>query len=156
MKLTILSVGKQNVPYLSEGEAVYLKRLKHYVSIHQINVQAEKMTKNTNVDIVKDAEADRLLSKISNSCLLIALDERGKQVTSEQFASKLEDFQLRSIANIVFIIGGPFGLSKKIRAKADWVMSLSNMTLMHDMVPLILLEQLYRAFTIIRGEKYHK
>lgn len=156
MKITLLSVGKQNVSYLSEGESIYLKRLKHYVPVNQVYVPAEKISKTSNPQLIMEAEADRLLSKLPDPNYLIVLDERGTQVSSRQLAKKFEDFQLRSLVNVVFIIGGPLGLSEKVRKKANWVMSLSKMTLMHDMVPLILLEQMYRAFSIIRGEKYHK
>ncbi len=156
MKITILTVGKKNTSYLSEGESLYLKRLKHYVQLSQVIIPAEKILKNMNTTIIMANEAERLIRKLPRPCILVAMDAQGKQMTSEAFAKKIQEFQNKSIENLVFVIGGPLGLSAKIKDSADQILSLSKMTLMHDMVPLVLLEQLYRAFTIIRDEKYHK
>jgi len=156
MKIEIFTVGKIKAGFLSDGEQVYLKRLKHYTSISQSVIKAEKIGQSTNRDVILNKEADRFYDKIKAGDLLVALDKSGNQMTSEQFAKTIQKWQFSGKKRLVFMIGGALGLSSHILKKADFVLSISKMTFQHDMAKLILLEQLYRSYTIINGEKYHK
>ncbi len=156
MKITILTVGKNKVAYLLDGEAEYLKRLKHYVQIRIESITPEKITRNIQVEQILQKESMKLLSKIPKNGIVIVLDQRGKQLTSEALSEQLQSFQNQSVSELYFVIGGPHGLHESVRTRAAKVLSLSKMTLMHDMVRLILFEQIYRAYTILAGEKYHK
>jgi len=144
------------VSYFLEGEADYLKRLKHYSRVEIQWVRSEKIVGSRSTDEILSVEGERLMNKIPPDSTLVALDRRGKGLTSEGLASMILKWQNRSIKEVVFLIGGPLGLSNTLLSRADVVLSLSKMTFTHEMVRLILLEQLYRSFTILRGEKYHK
>lgn len=156
MKITILTVGKNKVSYLLDGETEYLNRLKHYVPMQIESIVPEKITKNIQVEQILKKEAEKLLAKIPQHAMVIALDQRGQQMTSEDLADQIQNYQNQSVPELYFVIGGPHGLHESVRSRANKILSLSKMTLMHDMVRLVLLEQLYRACTILAGEKYHK
>jgi 23S rRNA (pseudouridine1915-N3)-methyltransferase len=156
MHIKILTVGDNKFSYLKEGEALYIKRISRYADIEIDFVKPEKITKSRSVPILLKSEAERIRSKISGSAFVCALDRRGKALTSKAFAQSLQTWQNRSISNLVFCIGGPLGLDDDFVRQADFVLSLSNLTFPHDLVPLIFLEQLYRAWTLVKGEKYHK
>lgn len=150
MKITIIQVGKTKTSYFQESEAEYIKRLHPYAHISIITVKESKITQKA-----KDQEAQHILAQIPTKTLIIALDETGKQFTSPNFATFLTEIRDQKGANITFIIGGAFGLSPAIKQKAHTTIALSTMTFTHEMVRTILLEQLYRAFTIIQGKTYH-
>jgi 23S rRNA (pseudouridine1915-N3)-methyltransferase len=156
MRIEILTVGVNKIAYLTEGEKDYLNRLKHYCNISMKSVKEEKVTKKQSVDKIIRIEEERLISQISAQSWIVALDRRGEMLSSEDLAQKMIQWQNRSVKEIIFIIGGVLGLSDKILRKVNLVISLSRMTFTHEMIRLILLEQLYRGFTILRGEKYHK
>lgn len=139
MKVTLLLNGKTAGTYLKTGIDDYVSRLGHYISFSAVELK----------------ESQDMLKQVRPSDYLILLDERGKEYGSVSWARHLEDLFVHSQKDIVFAIGGPFGFAKEDYARADEMMSLSQMTFSHQMVRLIFLEQLYRAMTIIKGEHYH-
>ena len=156
MKFDIMTVGKIKPGFFYEGEKEYLKRLQRYIKTTCTIIKAEKISQSTNDEIVKQRESQRIIEKLASGDFIVALDKSGTLIKSEQLSNKIEQWQMNGRQRIVFIIGGAVGLSNAIINKADFVLSMSTMTFQHDMAKLILLEQLYRAFTIIRSEKYHK
>jgi 23S rRNA (pseudouridine1915-N3)-methyltransferase len=155
MKITLLMVGKTEDAYLKEGIDKYLKRLKHYVKIEIGEIAELKNTKTLTRDQQKAKEAELILKKLNPPDYVILLDENGMQLSSPQLASYLDKKALSSTSNLVFIVGGPFGFDDTIYHRANDKLSLSSMTFSHQMVRLFFVEQLYRAFTIIKGEPYH-
>jgi 23S rRNA (pseudouridine1915-N3)-methyltransferase len=154
MKYEILLLGKTKDSFLAEGIEEYIQRLKHYADI---NLKLLKVKKNQGSDqVIIEREADLLLNNLTPSTYSIALDSRGKQLSSKGLAKKIDDFEKTGIRHISFIIGGPLGLSMRVLEKANLSISLSKMTFTHDMVRMLLVEQLYRAHTILSGGKYHK
>ncbi|HHW48385.1 MAG TPA: 23S rRNA (pseudouridine(1915)-N(3))-methyltransferase RlmH [Clostridiaceae bacterium] len=159
MKITIVAVGKLKEKYLREGIAEYSKRLSRFCDLQIIEVADEQAPDNLSSaqeEQVKKKEAGRILKRISSGSLLIVLDVKGKKLDSEAFAEKLQSFFLSGNSNITFVIGGSLGLDDELVRKADFRLSLSDMTFPHQLARLILLEQLFRAFKIINGEVYHK
>ena len=155
MKITLLTVGKTEDAYLKEGIDKYLKRLKHYIKIEIAEVTELKNTKALTRDQQKTKEAELILKKLGASDHVILLDENGGQLSSLQFASYIDKKALSSVNNLVFIVGGPYGFDESIYQRANDKISLSSLTFSHQMVRLFFVEQLYRAFTIIKGEPYH-
>ena len=155
MKITLIQVGKTEDKYLLEGIDKYEKRLKHYITFSTVTIPALKNTKSLNFDEQKKKEAELILKSISNTDYVILLDEKGKVFTSVQFADQLNKFMNRAVQNLVFIIGGPYGFDEKIYNRANEKLSLSTMTFSHQMVRLFFTEQIYRAYTILKGEPYH-
>ena len=139
-----------------ELESDYFKRLKYYCPVSVHVVKGERITKSSVEEAVKEKESERLLAKIPNGALIVVLDERGKQYTSKKLAEQVQEWQNRSIQHVAFVLGGPLGLSDQVRKKANLVLSLSKLTFVHEMARVVLVEQLYRAWTILRNEKYHK
>lgn len=154
MKIRLICAGKTTDQYLIEGIERYCKRLKHYVSFELIELPEVK-GKSKTPETVKEEEGKIFLSKIDRNDYVILLDENGKLLTSVDFSESLQNKMNRSISSVVFIIGGPFGFSQSVYAVANEKLSLSKMTFSHQMIRLFFTEQLYRAFTILRGEKYH-
>lgn len=152
MKHHMLLLGKAKTSYIESGIDDYLKRLNHYTQFSVKLIKEKKNTRNND----PTAEGALLLSNVPPGSFVIALDPLGKQVSSEEFAEKITSWEGRAIKSICYIIGGPLGLSDEVRKRADVLLSLSRMTFTHDMTRLLLVEQLYRAYTIKRGEKYHK
>lgn len=156
MKIELLFIGKTKEPYLAAAIDDFRKRLGHYVRL-EIKTLKEKHGRGRTGDRqIRDMEGDILLQAKSASSLLVALDVSGKQVSSEGLSAKLSRWENQGRQAVTFVIGGPLGLADKVLATADFVLSLSKMTFTHDMSRFILLEQLYRAYTIKAGEKYHK
>jgi len=155
MKITLLSIGKTEDAYIREGIDKYLKRLKHYTKLELVDLPELKNTKALTQDQQKTKEAEMIFKKITNTDFLILLDEKGMELTSSQFASYLDKKAISSTANIVFVIGGPYGFDSTVYQRANDKLSLSRMTFSHQMVRLFFVEQLYRAHTIIKGEPYH-
>jgi 23S rRNA (pseudouridine1915-N3)-methyltransferase len=154
MKIELWVIGKTNFDYLKEGIAVYEKRLKHYVSFDIVTIPDVKNPPD-NADLLKIKEGELILTKLQKDDFLILLDEYGKQRTSVEFADFLEKKQIDGAKRLIFQIGGAFGFSQAIFERANMTISLSKMTFSHQMIRLFFVEQLYRAFTIIKGEKYH-
>ena len=147
MKITIVAIGKLKEKFLVEGVAEYLKRLRLFSKI-EIREIPECRT--------IDEEGKKILAQMPKDSFVFVLDVAGTAITSENFAKKISDLNLRGVSNITFVIGGAFGLSEEVKKISDFKMSLSEMTFTHQMARLILLEQIYRAFKINRGEPYHK
>lgn len=147
MKITIIAIGKLKEKFLVEGVTEFLKRLRLFSKI-EIREILECRT--------VEEEGKKLLSQVPESSWLCVLDVKGQAITSEKFAEKISELNLHGVSNLTFIIGGAFGLSDEVRKAADFLLSLSEMTFTHQMARLILLEQIYRAFKINRGEPYHK
>jgi 23S rRNA (pseudouridine1915-N3)-methyltransferase len=158
MKITIIQVGKTRQSYFQEAEAEYLKRLQPYAAVKIITLKEASAPYDQNEStraVAKQKEALEIQRHIPADTFLIALDEHGKTISSVQFADFLRKKRDFEGANITFIIGGPFGLAEQILKQARLILSFSPMTFTHEMIRTILLEQIYRAFTIISGKKYH-
>ena len=159
MKIRIIAIGKIKEPYLKQGIDEYFKRIKPYSQIEIIEVNDEPVCDNpheSEINKVKDVEGERVLKLLKPQDFLISLDLNKKQFTSPEFAKYLEDKFVQGGSNITFVIGGSYGLSDALKKRANDSFSLSNMTFLHQMTRLILLEQIYRAFKINRNETYHK
>ncbi|WP_299255157.1 23S rRNA (pseudouridine(1915)-N(3))-methyltransferase RlmH [uncultured Cytophaga sp.] len=154
MKLHLWTIGKTNDAYLKEGCDQYLKRLPHYLPFEYIEIPEPKNTKLSS-DVLKKEEEKILLSRLQDSDQLILLDEKGSEFTSAEFSQFIQKKMNTVSGNLIFLIGGPYGFSEAIYKRANGKVGLSKMTLSHQMVRLFALEQLYRACTIIKGEKYH-
>lgn len=155
MKVEFWMIGKTAFPYLDEGMAIYEKRLGHYISYSSVIIPDLKNAGNLQPEQVKQKEGELLISKLKKEDFLVLLDEKGKQLTSVEFSSFLEQKFQHSAKRMVFLVGGAWGFSTEIYQRADYQLSLSKMTFSHQMVRLFFLEQLYRAMTIQRGESYH-
>lgn len=155
MTIKLVVVGKTEEKYLCEGIDIYRARLEHYCRFEMVTIPALKGARSLSKEQLKDREAELILKNLSATDECILLDERGKEFTSSSWAQHLEQKFAHSSRNIVFVIGGSMGFGNKVYERADGMMSLSRMTFSHQMVRLIFLEQLYRAFTIIEGEPYH-
>ncbi len=155
MELQLLTVGKTTLPYVQKGIDDYLQRLKRYIPYRINSVPDIRNAKALTENQQKDKEGDLLLANIQSSDLCILLDEHGKEYTSVEFAKELQKYMASGRKRVIFIIGGPYGFSEKIYARADAKISLSKMTFTHEMVRLFFTEQVYRAMTILRGEPYH-
>ena len=156
LKIRIIVVDRTRSAFLREGESFYLGRLRRYVQADWEEVRPVKMVKGKRDDEILDAEEEFLSRKLSQKDYIVALDRAGEPLDSEELARWLEHLARRAPGGVCFIIGGPLGLSRTLLNRAQKVLSLSRLTLTHEMSRLLLLEQLYRAMTILRGEKYHK
>ncbi len=155
MKITLLFTGKTEDSWIKNGFEQYIKRLEHYCSLEIIEIPAIKQSGKVSPTEQNKAEGELQLSKFAPSDRLVLLDEKGKEFSSQGMATWIEKQQLAGHKRVVFLVGGPFGFSEKIYERANERISLSQMTFSHQMVRVILAEQLYRGFTIIKGEKYH-
>lgn len=154
MKLHLWTIGKTNDAYIKEGCDQYVKRLPHYLPFEYIEIPEPKNTKLSS-DVLKKEEEKIIISKLQDSDQLILLDEKGSEFTSVEFGQFIQKKMNSVSGNLIFLIGGPYGFSETIYKRANGKVALSKMTLSHQMVRLFALEQLYRACTIIKGEKYH-
>ncbi|OYT16311.1 MAG: 23S rRNA (pseudouridine(1915)-N(3))-methyltransferase RlmH [Bacteroidetes bacterium 4572_77] len=155
MKIKMLYVGKTTDKAVILGMEKYLKRMKKYVSFSQDMVPGLKNTKNLSEKEIKQKEGKMILDKLSPHDFLILLDENGKEFNSVAFASLIEKKMLHATRSIVFLIGGAYGFSDDVYNKAQQKIALSQMTFSHQIIRLIFMEQIYRAFTIINKEPYH-
>ncbi|MDR3630783.1 MAG: 23S rRNA (pseudouridine(1915)-N(3))-methyltransferase RlmH [Desulfocapsaceae bacterium] len=155
MKIEVLFLGKTKDAYLAEGINGYIARLSHYVSLSVKTVKM-KAKAQWNDEIIKEQEGKLLLNHVPAGAFKVVLDSRGRQCTSEELAALLDRWEQRGEKQISFLIGGALGVSQEVETGADLLLSFSKMTFTHDMIRLFLLEQLYRAYTIKAGEKYHK
>ncbi len=152
MKHELVFLGKTKDSFLTTGIEDYASRLRHYT---QLRTKVLKEKKNRGgADL--DSEGSQLLQTVPAGWLVVALDSRGRQYSSEDFATLIDSWEQRGTKGVSYLIGGPWGLSDAVVERADVCLSLSQMTFTHDMARLLLLEQLYRAYTIKAGEKYHK
>ena len=158
MRITILAVGKLKEKYLREGVAEYAKRLAPFAKIDFAELSEERLPEGFSPAEKEKAltrEGERLLARVRDGSYLTVLDLSGKALSSEELAKLVEDKMTEGVSDFTFIIGGPFGISDEVRKAADMRLSLSKMTFTHQMTRLILTEQIYRSFKIIKGEKYH-
>lgn len=155
MKITFTVVGRNGDKAIEGLIDRYLKRLTHYVRFDVRQIADVKIPKSATNEMQKDLEGRAILASIEPSDHVILLDERGKEPTSRGFAEIIERHMLGGTRNLVFVVGGPFGFSREVYSRANAMLALSRLTLTHEMVRLFFVEQVYRAFTIIRGESYH-
>ena len=154
-KMKIIVVGRTKEAFLKKGESFYLERLKRYISTEWVEVKPAKIRKGGRESDIIDVEGRAIQANLRQKDHIIAMDPSGKIYDSPGLAARI-DRLLSSSHKLIFITGGPLGLSQEIISSAHEVLSLSRLTFTHEMARLVLLEQLYRAFTIMRGEKYHK
>jgi len=155
MKIELAVIGKTSIGYLKQGIDEYIKRLKHYVPFEIKYIDDIKNTKNISEDQQKRTEGAKILSLLDKSDFVVLLDEHGKEYTSMQYSSYIQKRMLSGAKKVVFVIGGPYGFSQEVYDRANDKISFSKMTFNHEMIRLIFIEQLYRAYTIINHEPYH-
>ena len=158
MRITIVCAGKIKEKYLTAGISEFLKRLKPMAQVEVLEVHEEKMPENPSEaekQQVLQKEGEKLLKLVPAGSYLFVLDVYGEELSSEELAARIDKLGVSGRSNLTFLIGGAFGLSREVRQAADMKLSFSPMTFTHQMVRLLLVEQIYRAFKINRGEKYH-
>ena len=155
MKITLLTVGKTDKDWVRQGIDIYATRMKHYFPFSIVEIPELKNVASLSEDQIKTKEGELILKNIKPAEDVILLDERGRELSSVEFAKALQDKISYIGKDIVFIIGGAYGFSEAVKQRANSKISLSKMTFSHRMVRAIFVEQLYRAFTIMKGEPYH-
>lgn len=155
MKITFLVVGKTSEPWAIQAIQEYEHRLKHYFSFQTVVIQTPKSASKFTPDQLKQYEAEQILSFLKPGEKMVLLDEKGSMHTSEDFAQYVQKKLNAGIRNLIFVVGGPFGFAPSVYEACDERISLSKMTLTHQMVRVLFIEQLYRAGTILRNESYH-
>lgn len=155
MRITLLCVGKTDDSQLVAIVDKFQQRLKHYVPFRMVSIPDVKNTKHLRTDQQRAREADTILKQLSPGDHVVLLDERGKEYRSVDFAAYLNKLMVGSMQHVVFVVGGPFGFEETVYQRANSRLSLSKMTFSHQMVRLFFVEQLYRAFSILKGEPYH-
>ncbi|KRD95095.1 23S rRNA (pseudouridine(1915)-N(3))-methyltransferase RlmH [Priestia megaterium] len=159
MNISIITIGKLKEKYLKQGIQEYLKRLSSYAKVEIIELADEKAPENlseSEMEQVKQKEGERILAKISDDTHVIALAINGKQKSSEELAKEIDSLATYGKSKITFVIGGSLGLSSEVMKRSNAALSFSKMTFPHQLMRLVLVEQIYRAFRIIRNEPYHK
>ncbi|WP_313233060.1 23S rRNA (pseudouridine(1915)-N(3))-methyltransferase RlmH [Tissierella praeacuta] len=159
MNIRVIGVGKIKEKYIQEGIKEFTKRLSRYCSLDIVEIDDEKAPESLSekeMDMVKNKEGDKILSKIPQSSFVIALVIEGKQLSSEDLSIKMKELMINGTNDISFVIGGSLGLSKDVINRSNFKLSFSKMTFPHQLMRLILLEQIYRGWRIMRGEPYHK
>lgn len=159
MKITVITVGKIKEKYLKDAIAEYSKRLSRYCKLEILEVADEK-TPNGASEIVeeniREKEGERILKLIKEDAYVITLEISGKMLTSEELADRIETLGIQGKSHLVFVIGGSIGLGREVLRRSDYALSFSKMTFPHQLMRVILLEQIYRSYRIINGEPYHK
>ena len=159
MKITVITVGKIKEKYLKDAIAEYTKRLSKYCKLEIVEVADEKTpdhASETVEDAIRAKEAERILKYVKDDAHIITLEIQGKQLTSEELAEKIEKLGVQGTSHIIFIIGGSIGIGEEVLQKSNFALSFSKMTFPHQLMRVILLEQIYRSYRIISGEPYHK
>ena len=159
MKITVITVGKIKEKFLKDAIAEYSKRLSKYCKLEIIEVADEKTPDNAS-EVVEDAirskEAERILKYVKDDAFVITLEINGKQLSSEELAGKIDKLGVQGTSHIIFIIGGSIGLGQEVLQKSNYALSFSKMTFPHQLMRVVLLEQIFRSYRIINGEPYHK
>ncbi len=155
MNIELWCIGKNKFDFVGKGVELFAKRIKHYSKLNVYYFNDVRTGSKSNADFIKNKEADLVLNKLQDGDYLILLDEKGKSMDSVKFAGYIENKMIYSSKRVIFLIGGAFGFSEKIYKISKDKLSLSKMTFSHQLIRLIFVEQLYRAFTIIKNEKYH-
>ena len=159
MKITVITVGKIKEKYLKDAIAEYSKRLSKYCKLEMIEVADEKTPDHASdvvVESIKSKEAERILKHLKEDAFIITLEINGKQLTSEELAQKIDGLGIQGTSHIIFVIGGSLGLGKTVLQRSNFALSFSKMTFPHQLMRVILLEQIYRSYRIIKQEPYHK
>ncbi|MCR3757447.1 23S rRNA (pseudouridine(1915)-N(3))-methyltransferase RlmH [Clostridium felsineum] len=159
MNITLITVGKLKEKYLKDAVNEYAKRLQKYCKLNIIELQDEKTPDRASEKeelLIKEKEGEKILSSIKDNSYVVAMDLKGKMFSSEEFSSFIDDLGVRGNSNIDFVIGGSLGLSEAVLKRANYKLCFSKMTFPHQLFRVMLLEQVYRAFRISRGEPYHK
>lgn len=155
MKITLLTVGKTDIKWVKDGLEMYVSRLKHYIPFELVEIPELKNVSALSKEQIKQKEGELVLKSVKPQDDLILMDEHGKEYRSVEFAKVLDEKTSRGGRDIIFVIGGAYGFSADVYARCNSKISLSQMTFSHQIVRAIFAEQLYRAFTILRGEPYH-
>lgn len=155
MKITLVCIGKTDDKFIQEGIDKYLNRLKHYVTFNIVVIPDVKNVKNMSQAQQMEKESELFFKQINTLDFVVLLDERGKEFRSIEFSNYLEQRMVSGVNHMVFLIGGPYGFADKVRERANYLVSLSKLTFSHQMVRLFFVEQIYRAFSIMKGEPYH-
>jgi len=155
MKLTVVCLGRTKERFVQEGIAKYLRYLKPYADTEIKELKEEKIHDLKDAPLIRKKEAEKIFKAVSPNALLVALDERGQEFTSHGFAEFLNKAIDSGVREVAFVIGGAMGLDESVTDRSNKVIAMSRWTLTHEMALLVLMEQLYRAFTIIKGKPYH-
>ena len=156
MKIKVIALGKIKEKFLKDGIDEFLKRLTPYASLEIIELNPIEIKDENLTQKALDEEGVNILSHIKDNSFVITMEIQGKQLSSEEFAQKINEVIKNGVSELVFVIGSSCGISKKVSQRADFKLSMSKMTFLHQFARLILVEQIYRAFKILKGEKYHK
>ena len=155
MKIVLMTVGKTTTDYLRKGIEMYTARINRYMQFELNELPDIRNTKSLTEAPQKEREGELILSALQPSDAVVLLDERGREMTSREFADDIDRYGIRGTKRLVYIVGGPYGFSAKVYDRANAKLSLSRMTYPHEMVRLFFTEQIYRAMTILCGEPYH-
>ena len=156
MKIKLIALGKVHEQYLKDGINEFLRRISPYAAIEVLELQPVEIKDMNLKSKALDMEADKILSYIKPSSYVITLEIEGKSISSEDFSNQIKEIINSGVNELIFVIGSSYGLSPKVSERADYKLSLSKMTFLHNFARLILVEQIYRAFKIMNGEIYHK
>lgn len=158
MKVTLICVGKVKEKFYRDTIKEYEKRLGAYIKLNTIEINDEKVKveNDSEIALAMEKEGNNILSKIKDTQYVITLEILGKSISSEQFAAKIDNLMLTGKSDVVLVIGGSYGLSDSVKKRSDYALSFSKMTFPHQMMRVVLLEQVYRAYRIITGASYHK
>jgi 23S rRNA (pseudouridine1915-N3)-methyltransferase len=155
MKIKLLFTGKTRPAYLDQGVQDYFRRINHYTSLQLIEIQDLKKTRGLPQQKIMELEGDKILKNIQAEDFVILLDERGNQLSSVELAGLIEEKTMQSVKSLVYVTGGAFGYDNKVYDRSNMLLSVSKMTFSHQVIRILFLEQLYRAFTMIKGQPYH-
>lgn len=155
MKITLMAVGRMQNKMLREAVTDYIGRAAHYMPVEVVEIADVRTSRSTDPERQKQQEGERILAALQPGDRVVLLDEQGEQLTSRQLADSIQQSALSGLKRLVYIIGGPYGFSPEVYARANKQLSLSRMTFTHEMARMFFAEQIYRAMTILRGEPYH-
>lgn len=156
MKIKIIALGKIKEKFLKDGIDEFMKRLRPYIPVEIIELQPVEIKDGNLISKALDEEAEKILAQVKKESYIITLEINGKQLSSEDFAEKIDEISKSGVSELIFIIGSSCGLSQEVSKRADYKLSISKMTFLHQFARLLLVEQIYRAFKILKNETYHK
>jgi 23S rRNA (pseudouridine1915-N3)-methyltransferase len=154
--LALIFVGRASDPYIREGCRIYEERIRRVAELRLVPIPEERVAARGRKEYILQQEGRRIREILPPEAFTVALDEKGKLLTSEAFARSLDPWSRSGSREIAFILGGPYGLEESLKEKADFRLSFSTMTVAHGLARMLLMEQVYRAFSLLRGEPYHK
>ena len=156
MKIKIIALGKIKEKFLKDGIDEFMKRLRPYIPVEIIELQPVEIKDGNLISKALDEEAEKILAQVKKESYIITLEINGKQLSSEDFAEKIDEISKSGVSELIFIIGSSCGLSQVVSKRSDYKLSISKMTFLHQFARLLLVEQIYRAFKILKNETYHK